>query len=79
MSGADYRLTDAMHTLMNAALMNLKNATLLKFMYDELIPRPKIRNKAAYASAIADHFNSSEIRVELCRGELTTDVRHWHK
>lgn len=72
-------MSDRAFSIRSAALMELKNATLLRFMYDNLIPRPKSRNKAAYASAIVDHFNRVKIDVELNGGALTIKVESWRR
>jgi len=65
----------------SAALMELKNSTLLKFMNEQMIPKPKQRNKAAYASAIVDHMNRMELGIELnpMSGILAISVTSWHK
>ena len=72
-------MSDRAFSIRSAALMELRNATLLKFMYDEMIPKPRIRNKAAYASAIVDHLNCLTIDVQLAKGVLTVDIESWHK
>lgn len=67
------------HDFVPEALMQFSNKKLRQFIRDELIKMPRQRNKAEYASAIADHFNRSEICIALERGRLRVDVCHWHK